>query len=449
METNEIYVTNEKYQTQIDECSMWYDVSNKRLINGYLSSHKEIKQYSVREGTKIICEDVFRNSEIEFIQLPKSLEVIGKSVFMDCESLKKISFPNGLQKIESKAFMGCTSLKSIYIPASVINFGNYVFDGCFEIESFEIDSNNKNYLFENGIIYSKDKTSIICAINSLIENEISLPDGLIEIKDGAFANCRNLKSIKLPNSIKTLGKKAFYNCINLHSTNFPNSLKSIGYKCFSHSTIKKVTIPESIEFIGSMAFSACYALSEINVKSNLHYKSIDGVLFSKENNSLLSYPSASNRTYYIIPKHVKRIESGAFLSCMYLKKVELTKGITELKDETFANCKELFEIKIHEGVIKIGRHVFGCCVSLEKIKLPSTLKSAGNEAFAYCSSLNKINIPKELTDIRTDTFFQSFNLKFNVHPLNPRYKSFKGVLYEKSIGVYGYLDDWNEIEVPF
>lgn len=449
METNTIYETNEKYQTEIDECSMWYDVTNKQLINGYLSCHREIKQYSVREGTRIICEDVFRNDEIECIQLPKSLKVIGKSAFMGCESLKNISFPDGLQKIESKAFMDCTSLKSIYIPASVVDLGNYIFNGCSEIESFEIDSNNKNYLFENGIIYSKDKTSIICAINSLIENEICLPHGLIEINDGAFANCKKLKSIKLPNSIKTLGKKAFYNCINFQSINLPNGLKSIGNKCFFHSIITKVTIPESIEFIGSMAFSACYALSEINVKSNSHYKTIDAVLFSTESNTLISYPSGSKRLDYVIPKHVKKIESGAFLSCLYLRKVQLPKGITELKDETFANCKELFDIKIHKGVIEIGRNVFSCCGSLEKIKLPNTLKSIGNEAFAYCSSLSQINIPKELTDIKTDTFFQSFNLKFNAHPLNSRYKSFKGVLYEKSIRVNGFSDDWDETEVPF
>jgi hypothetical protein len=448
MKTNNIIVKSEYYQTEIDEFGVEYDLTNSILIDAYKFNSKS---YKVKQGTiKILHRAFIDKVNLESIEIPDSLKIIEGQAFQNCSSLKSINFNEGLTSIEFFAFNGCESLRFIRLPASLSTIEKGVFSSCSNIQTFEINKKNMSFVFDSGIIYSKNKDVVIGAISSLIQTDICLKEGVKQIFGYAFYNCKMLKIIKLTESMKSICESAFENCISLQIINLPKGLKSIGKRCFTHTIIKSISIPKNTELIGKQAFSACYALESINVEeSNSHFRSISGVLFSIDNTILLNYPSGKKQLKYIVPKTVTKICKGAFQSCRYLEKVELPIGLTNIEGNTFSNCRNLDNVFIPNGLTEIRESAFETCGCIEEIQLPNSVNSIKRRAFANCGNLKKINIPPELTDIESHAFLNCDNLKVNVHPMNPRYKSFDGMLFEKCNSIFGLSEFYNEGDHPF
>ena len=71
---------------------------------------------------------------------------------------------------------------------------------------------------------------------------MTLPLGLREIGDHAYAKCLTLKDATIPAGIADLGPSAFSNCLNLETVTIPVSVKEIGYNCFFNTpNLKKIT----------------------------------------------------------------------------------------------------------------------------------------------------------------------------------------------------------------
>ncbi len=88
---------------------------------------------------------------------------------------------------------------------------------------------------------------------------VILPEGLREIREGAFQNC-NLKAITIPNTVKKIGKDAFERCRNLEEVAIPFGVKRIEDGTFSWcSAMKSISIPESVHYIDMDAFCGCMA----------------------------------------------------------------------------------------------------------------------------------------------------------------------------------------------
>ena len=176
--------------------------------------------------------------------------------------LTSIKLPSSLIKIKDDAFNSMDTLKSLVIDGGAPNLnelGERSFSGCSNIEELDL-SNSK----------------------------------LTSIPEGAFAYCKNLKTIKLPSTITSIGDEAFYNCQSL--TNIEGldkcNLKSIGSAAFSNckalenldfsqstftdvpskafngcSTLAKITLPDTLTTIGGYAFYACYGIPQLDLSN--------------------------------------------------------------------------------------------------------------------------------------------------------------------------------------
>lgn len=114
-----------------------------------------------------------------------------------------------------------------------------------------------------------------------------------------------------------------------------------------------VTIPETVEEIGTNAFAG-YNLQEILVDGgNMHFSSIDGVLFNKDLSELLQYP-CGRRGEYIVPNTVKKI-LGAFGYCEKIRSVTIPKGIMQIDEHSFYMCHCLSDIYYPaENPVEVG-----------------------------------------------------------------------------------------------
>ena len=200
-------------------------------------------------------------------------------------------------------------------------------------------------------------------------------------------------------------------------------------------SMKGVTIPDSVTSIGYRAFASCFSLESIYVyKNNLHYTSVDGVLFTKDMNELIEYPMKKSGTSYIAPYGVKSIGDSAFDDCRALESIILPYGVETICDRAFEDCGALESITLPESLTNIGNEAFFSCTALANLIIPDSVKSIGERALFNCSSLQSINIPHSVTSIGYRAFTYCSALSdINVDRDNQYYTRVDGVLYSKDM----------------
>lgn len=221
-----------------------------------------ISDYAIKPGTKTIAD----------------------YAFIGCDELKSITIPDSVVSIGNYAFKSCSGLTGMAIPKNVIRIGNCAFQTCIGLKNISVADGNSAYCSENGILYNKEKTEIICFPKNKSDNSFEIPDGITTISDGAFERCWNLTNVTIPNGVKTIGGDAFNYCRALTSITIPDGVTSIGnYTFFNCSSLTSVTIPNSVTSIGEYAFNKCNKLKNANYIGS---KEDWGDIYKGENHSI-------------------------------------------------------------------------------------------------------------------------------------------------------------------
>ena len=162
----------------------------KEIPSGAFTDCERLKSIIIPEGILSIGNvnvdlgfsaqsGAFRNTAINDIVLPESLQVIGDGTFSGCQELKTIVIPENVWYIGTQAFDECSGLENVIISENVTYIGNSAFDGCSGLE---------------GVI---------------------IPENVTYIGSGAFYGCTNLKEATIPESITYLAPTAFEKCSSL------------------------------------------------------------------------------------------------------------------------------------------------------------------------------------------------------------------------------------------
>jgi len=402
-------------------------------------------------------------SALKSVTIGNGVTSIGASAFSECSSLTGITIPDSVTNIDSFAFYGCSSLVNVVMGDSVKSIGSGTFNGCWGLKGVYV----KDIANWCGISFVGDTANPLyyaknLYLNGLLVENLTVPDGVTEIRNNAFYNCTSLVALTLPNSMISIKEYAFANCSALSEIVLSESLTDIGVGAFSGcSALSKITIPESVTNIGQQAFSHCLSLKNLyiaDIKSwldikrgdanaNPLYAARDGHLYV--GGALVSdlvipegvtsiggwaFSGCSSLEKVKIPDSVTRIETGAFNGCFNLLEITIPdsvvsmggsafnecsslveiaipKSVTIIESAIFKNCTSLFEITIPEGVTHVGDSAFNGCISLWKITIPDSVTSIGASAFENCFSLFKINIPENVKSIGMSAFQQCSNLK--------------------------------------
>ena len=160
------------------------------------------------------------------------------------------------------AFFSCSSLTSVTIGDGVTSIGYEAFSDCDSLTHISVAEKNQHYAALDGVLYSKDMTTLICCPGG--KSAVTIPDSVTSIGGSAFSNCGSLTDITIPAGVTSIGDSAFYGCDSLISVTIPDSVTSIGHEAFSWCTsLISIAIPDGVTSIGGWAFSYCSSLTDI------------------------------------------------------------------------------------------------------------------------------------------------------------------------------------------
>ena len=203
---------------------------------------------------------------------------------------------------------------------------------------------------------------------------------VIMIGDFAFSGCTSMTSVTIPNGVTTIGERAFSDCLLLTSISFPKSVTRISEQAFIYTSLTSINVDPD----------------------NSYYKSIDGVLYTKDGKTLVSCPT--KKTSVTIPNGVREIGNWAFILCEMLTSVTIPDSVTVIGENAFGECFALPSVKIPNSVTYIGDGAFSECASLTSVTIPDSITTIGRNAFGLCYSLESVTIPVGVTEIGYGAF---------------------------------------------
>ena len=182
---------------------------------------------------------------------------------------------------------------------------------------------NGDFVIEKGCLVSYKGT----------KEQVTLPEGIITVGEGAFENNSTLKEIIFSAAVEQVDARAFANC----------------------KSLQKISFTKSIRRIGEYAFAECDSLEKVTIPSA-------DVVFS------------------------------AFYGCSKLKEVYIGAGVRRLEG-TFWECGQLSKVTFEPGIVAIGEDTF-YHTKLESVELPDTLSYIGASAF-YTNTLKEVSLPMD------------------------------------------------------
>ena len=305
-----------------------------------------------------------------------------------------VSIANSVKSIGECAFRSCSGLTSVTIGNGVTNIGNVAFYWCPDLTSIEVDSENPLYSSENGVLFDKEKTTLVMYPDGKQGNYV-IPNGITSIGSRAFDGSQSPTAIFIPASVTSIGDYAFCDRGDLRvvEVSWENPI-SIELSSFCWAPLSKFTL------IVPQGTSEAYRAADV-------WKYFGTIV---EANSSTSCENP--------------VDSGSFgendmLNWSLCEDGTLTiSGFGDMPDYVEANGtpwyshqKSITAVVIESGVTTIGDHVFDHYSDLKSVTIPNSVASIKPFAFSGCSGLTSITVSWEkLPDISNLSWFDEVDL---------------------------------------
>ncbi len=424
------------------------DLNGHTIIALYEKSTFNFKFKVNEDGTLTITGLLNINSALADVPNSiggKKVTAIGETAFQSRVSLIQVNIPDSVTFIDPRAFLGARKLSTILVSGS-----------------------NKAYKSENGVLYSRDGTTLVYCPPKNTQSTFDVPNGVTRIGDYAFYGQADegISGVEFPKGLVEIGNRAFYGINNssFTSLSFPNSLKKIGDYAFayvassSEGVLQQISwgtgveeigyaaffgqyfknefiVPSSVKIIRERAFSNCSAITKITLPAgievlepgfaayaqgvsevaiagtgaNEHYKVVNNTVYSADGKILVYSPANRTDSSIEVLDGVTQIADYGFYCNKFVKSITLPNTVTSLGKESFREVYGLSNFVMPNSVLTIGEDCFSGCSSLSSITLGTGLTKLPRYSLSE-TGLTQINIPSNIITIEDSVFYNCTKL---------------------------------------
>ena len=449
------------------------------IIGENAFSSCEITDISIPSSVKKIRDYAFSECEqLKNVNFSEGLDSIGLGSFYYCTSLKAAKLPNSLRLLSALAFEGCESLQSVFIPSGVKRLEEGTFYGCSSLSKVEFGSDSQlEYIgqacfvscgltkfempdkvttLEDGEwglgIFSETPISYfkLSAAMTYLPSYLGLEESLTTISFGensqltrieerALSGCKKLKQITLPEGVKTIGDGAFNDCTSLEFISFPSTLETIDGELFRNCKAVKdiycycVTPPvlndthfsrdgetrkANWDFYRNVTLHVPYGTAGTYIATDpWDLFDMYGVVVEEDApempGGIISFADYrvrelcltnwdTNRDGLLSKEEAARVtDLGTVFSYKYnnrltyinsFEELQYFTGLTGIPDNAFSSSKYLTSIVLPETITTIGKNAFSGCEGLTSVTIPNSVTSIGEGAFHHCTGLKSLMV---------------------------------------------------------
>ena len=390
------------------------------------------------------------------------------------DQIKSVTIQSGATNIVNYAFSHCENLETVMIPSTVTELSVGAFQSCPGLKEIQVDDGNQNYRTMDGVLYTKDTTTLVKYPAARTGTTYTVPDTVTVLTPQAFEYAATLVSITLPDNISVLGIDTFADCTSLKNIRLPKNLTDMEASCifWNCSSLESIEIPDNVQVIGASVFAYCSNLKQVTLSAGL--KKIGGHAFGRcENLATITIPAGVNYLEY-------KIFEGSGL-----QSVTFDGDTPNFHEETFTNitatayypannptwtsdvmqdyggditwvayghepatsgtcgdnltwnfnattgqltvsgsgdmygadklgwtafADDIRSVEIGNGATSVGAYAFADCTNLNAVQMPDTVMSIAYNAFEHCSRLKTVDIPEKVMEISYGAFMDCTSL---------------------------------------
>ena len=370
------------------------------------------KDYNVTK----IGDRAFYDQDIRTIVLPDTLRTLGADAFSCNDAVETVEIPGSVDSY-AHSFSGCSSLKEIKvattndtfesvsgvlmnekkdtiyqypagkagtytIPESVTTIRDGAFSHCDSLESFSVNSKNKSFVADGGVLFTKDKKTLVAYPNGKSGEEYTVPNNVGTISAYAFAGSP-LKKVTLPSSMRTIEAYAFTGSA-LTEIELNQGASSVGQGAFEGCTaLTKASLPSSLTRLGQSMFMGCTSLQEVSWAATTSSATV----------GISAFEGCTSLTIVQVPERTATIDDRAFAGCTSLTSFTIPDSVTTIGDNAFMGSG-LTEVTVTE-CRNMGTGIFQDCTSLKVVTLEADVDGIPEGMFAGCGSISSFAVAED------------------------------------------------------
>ncbi|MBE5758286.1 MAG: hypothetical protein E7345_05150 [Clostridiales bacterium] len=308
------------------------------------------------------------------------------------------------------------------LPASIEKIIPYCINS--NVREINIDSENQYFSSQDGVLYNKDKTTIICYPEYKLGDEFSIPEGVVEMHEDAFVRNKVLKTLNIPASFTGQIKNNDFYSVNITAFNVANgsitysSNDGILYSADGKTLIAcpngksgVINVKNGTEILWDYSFDNCDEITQVNLPNTL-------------TTIRASFGNCGKLTSIIIPDGVEDIQFGDRTACFSKMIFSDSHPLYTTDENNFVYSKDKTTLYFVPGdisgvvtipshVTTINTYVFSGRKKITEIIVPSSVVTLESRAFGYYSGAEKITFEGviELNGFNDGPFSQAFDLE--------------------------------------
>ena len=439
----------------------------KIIGEGAFSNNETLEKVIIEEGVEKIEDSAFSSCKnLREIILPESITNMGAYIFTLCKNLENAEIPSKVEnlgemifsgsglksiklrgdkvkRIEREAFYGC-KIREISITKNIEYINTNAFNACTELENINVDKENKNYIYNNGILMSSDESSVLFVSSKFYakNSTFEIPNG-VEDFTCSIVNFENITKLIIPASTKNLNARYLPANINDVEISENNENLKIVENCiytktspeiliYCYSKASEISLYEPAENIKEYAFRGATNATKITL--NNETKNIANQVFS-DNTKLqevsigekasdinpyvalwrygIKVTIDKNNPNYIVQDNILYNKNmDRLITVFYLieGKFNVADNVKTIGNNAFYGQYKMVEINFNK-IENLSDNCLAACSSLKSIEIPSTIKSISSKAFSSTATISRIIIHRKENAIMGSPFGSDFGLR--------------------------------------